>query len=569
MTLMSNIVSDIRKASSLPEKASIAADLFVTLFHLRGTRNMGKGERQLFVLALVHLHREFPSTVESLVTDIPFYGSFKDLLEIATHKDVDSRLEKTCLGVFARQLASDKLASETSKAVGSVPDISFAGKWAPREGKSYDKRKKVVDAMCELLHPSTDMTIHQKRKEYRRSIVELSAQLNVPEVLMSAQKWTEINFKQVPALCLNHHRKAFLNEDLETPVRANEEVTGNRFPTNAARVACRQHMIDALVKGNGINADQLFPHTIVNKLARRSSSSMDYLLCAEQWKAIKKSVLASMAEQMEKMDTEGVPSDRMSSMSLGNLVPLVDVSASMEGEPMDVAIAMGILVSEITAAPFRDRVLTFESTPRWWSLDGSITDKVQRLKCAPWGGSTNFTAALNLIYKVVREQRLSMDQVPDMIVFSDMQFDQADSGFRTHYQSIQQEFASLGMEISGKPYLPPRIIFWNLRGNSFAGIHAPVTATQDNVQLLSGFSPSMLKLVLAGEFAQAEEIVESVDADGNVVINRVQKQVTPYDTYRKAIDNDVFDRVRMKLGASKEGVLAHYSFGLFSVLDQA
>ena len=35
------------------------------------------------------------------------------------------------------------------------------------------------------------------------------------------------------------------------------------------------------------------------------------------------------------------------------------------------------------------------------------------------------------------------------------------------------------------------------------------------------------------------------------------------------IDNDVFDRVRMKLGASKEGVLAHYSFGLFSVLDQA
>ena len=87
-----------------------------------------------------------------------------------------------------------------------------------------------------------------------------------------------------------------------------------------------------------------------------------------------------------------------------------------------------------------------------------------------------------------------------------------------------------------------------------------MTAAQENVQLLSGFSPSMLKLVLAGEFAEEEEIVESEDADGNVVVTRVKKKVTPYDTYRKAIDCDVFDRVRVKLAASTEGVLAHYSF---------
>ena len=229
---------------------------------------------------------------------------------------------------------------------------------------------------------------------------------------------------------------------------------------------------------------------------------------------------------------------------------------------MHVAIAMGILVSEIAAAPFKDRVLTFESQPRWFPLcpDDSIVEKVEKLGRAPWGGSTNFTAALKLIYEVVQAQRLSMDQVPDMIVFSDMQFDMADRGFKTHYESIKQEFARLGMEISGEPYLPPRIIFWNLRGNSFSGVHAPVTAAQENVQLLSGFSPSMLKLVLAGEFAEEEEIVESEDADGNVIVTRVKKKVTPYDTYRKAIDCDVFDRVRVKLAASTEGVLAHYSF---------
>ena len=563
LDLMSKIMSDVRKAPSLPEKASIAADLITTLFHLRATRNMGKGERHLFVLALVHLHREFPSTVESLVTEIPFYGSFKDLLEIVVHEDVDGRLEKACLEAFAQQLVSDSRAIEASKADGSSPSISFAGKWAPREGKSYDKVKQVVDALCQLLYSSDDVPIYQKRKQYRRLIVALNARLNVPEVMMSAQKWAEINFKQMPALCLDRHRKAFLNEDLKNPVRASEEQTGNRFPDDAARVACRQNMIDVLVNSKGIHADQLFPHTIVEKLqGYRSRSSMDYLLCKAQWKSIRDSVLASMAEQMEKIGTDSVPSDRKSSLNLGNLVPLVDVSGSMSGQPMHVAIAMGILVSEIAAAPFKDRVLTFESQPRWFPLcpDDSIVEKVEKLGRAPWGGSTNFTAALKLIYEVVQAQRLSMDQVPDMIVFSDMQFDMADRGFKTHYESIKQEFARLGMEISGEPYLPPRIIFWNLRGNSFSGVHAPVTAAQENVQLLSGFSPSMLKLVLAGEFAEEEEIVESEDADGNVVVTRVKKKVTPYDTYRKAIDCDVFDRVRVKLAASTEGVLAHYSF---------
>lgn len=562
LELMSGIMSDVRKAPSLPEKASIAADLFATLFHLRATRGMGKGERHLFVLALVHLHREFPSTVESLVTEIPFYGSFKDLLEIVTHEDVDGRLEKACLEAFAQQLVSDSRAIEASKADGSVPSISFAGKWAPREGKSYDKVKKVVDSLCQLLYSSDDMSIFQKRKQYRQLTVSLNAKLNVPEVLMSAQKWAELNFKQMPALCLDRHRLAFLNEDLKNPVRACEEQTGNRFPDDAVRVACRQNMIDVLVKSKGIHADQLFPHTIVEKLQGGKRSSTDLLLCKAQWKSIRDSVLASMAEQMEKMGTDSVPSDRKSSINLGNLVPLVDVSGSMCGQPMNVAIAMGILVSEIAAEPFKDRVLTFESQPRWFPLcpDDSIVEKVQKLGRAPWGGSTNFTAALQLIYKVVEEQRLSMDQVPDMIVFSDMQFDQADHGFKTHYQSIKEEFARLGMEISGEPYLPPRIIFWNLRGNSYSGVHAPVTAAQENVQLLSGFSPSMLKLVLAGEFAEEEVIVETEDADGNIVVTREKKKVTPYDTYRKAIDCDVFDRVRVKLAASTEGVLAHYSF---------
>merc|ERR1711924_451630 len=81
------------------------------------------------------------------------------------------------------------------------------------------------------------------------------------------------------------------------------------------------------------------------------------------------------------------------------------------------------------------------------------------------------------------------------------------------------------------------------------------TAETENVQLLSGFSPSLLKLVLAGELNGEEEIVETVDESGNVVVKKQKRKITPYETYRKAIDDENFDRVRKRLKTSTEGVL--------------
>lgn len=90
---------------------------------------------------------------------------------------------------------------------------------------------------------------------------------------------------------------------------------------------------------------------------------------------------------------------------------------------------MGILVSEINGVTFRHRVLTFESKPRWVQLNDamSLEEKVRTTKNAPWVGSTNFYAAMQLIATVVETHRLAMEEVPDLIVFSDMQFD--DAGF--------------------------------------------------------------------------------------------------------------------------------------------
>ena len=498
------------------------SDLFVQIFHLRATRGMGKGEKKLFILSIVYLYTFFPKIVLELIDLIPFYGSFKDLLEIYVSKNTNLELKSKCLQIF-----SDQLKKDINQLKEKNPNISFAAKWAPREGHSYDKKgNKLTKTLAKLVFPNDK----QYLKKYRKVCTSLNKLLNVPEVYMSSKKWSEINFKNVPSVCLDKFNKAFLNELVKTNSSGNFP-DGNRYPDDDDRIKCRNNLIKSLVENN-INAKELFPHEVIRKFIGYSNgtSITDELLSKAQWKIIKDNLEKSMNEN--------------ENITLGNLVPLVDVSGSMNGEPMQVAIALGLLISELTNKHFQNRVITFESIPRWHILnkDDSIVKRVRSLMKAPWGGSTNIMKALNLIYNVVEESKLSMEQVPDMIVFTDMQFDEADqnSSFKTHYELIKDEFKKLGEKISGKPYDPPRIIFWNLRGNSYSGIHAPVKCDTEGVQLLSGFSPSLMKSLLNGD-----ELVEEEVKDEKVV--KVKKKVSPWDTYRKIMDNDVFDPIRERV----------------------
>ena len=273
-------------------------------------------------------------------------------------------------------------------------------------------------------------------------------------------------------------------------------------------------------------------------------------------------------------------------VDLGKLVPLVDVSGSMAGTPMEVAIALGILVSELTHPTFRDRVLTFESSPSWVDLSscGSIGDKVRTVQRAPWGGSTDFAAACERILDAAQRAKLTPGEIPDLIVFSDMQFDEAGgmfdhyggyggyggygrrsqpSSWETHFERLQRRFAEVGKAVCGEPYAAPRIIFWNLRGNT-AG--CPATADAPNTQLLSGFSPALLKLVMSGADIVSED-EEVVQPDGTVKV--VRSGPTPKQTVRKALDDSAFDAVRLKLSELSEGPLKDYTFSKAQAAEEA
>eukprot|EP00966_Prymnesium_polylepis_P007407 170347-Prymnesium_polylepis.1 len=202
---------------------------------------------------------------------------------------------------------------------------------------------------------------------------------------------------------------------------------------------------------------------------------------------------------------------------------------------MEVAIGLGLLVSELSAPAFRDRVLTFESRPSWVDLSGcaQIADKVKQLQRAPWGGSTDFEAACEKILQAAEHAKLKPDEIPDLIVFSDMQFDCARGGgfyggharsWETHHERLVRRFAEVGRKVCSEPYAAPRIIYWNLRGNT---VGFPVQADTPNTQMLSGFSPSLLKLVLSGKDLVGEE-KEVVLPDGTTKV--VREGPTPAET---------------------------------------
>ncbi|KAG8468151.1 hypothetical protein KFE25_007203 [Diacronema lutheri] len=552
---------------------ALLVDLFLLAFQTRATRGDGKGEKALFVELLLVLHGTYPLTVCRLVELVPAYGYWKDLLllleQLAAAGDGDEAikaLEARILAIFAAKLDEDDAKLRDAVAAGERPALSLAAKWAPREGRHFGAQAK---ALASILFPRAPDDAAARRL-YRRRVASLNRALETAEVLMSAHRYSELAFERVPALCLKRNRKAFLNERVKGKLTLALFETGDRFPDDADRVDARKKLRKIAGRPGGLqlHGAALQPHEIAReamKKGRSTLSAAEVEVLDAQWESLR----ASVREQLAKVAAERVAdcvgdgaddcvARAPNRIDLGKLVALVDVSGSMAGTPMEVAIALGILVSELSEPGFAHRVLTFEAKPRWVDLSShrGIVAKVRATRDAPWGGNTNFARACDRILDAAVEAKLTPDQIPDLIVFSDMQFDAAgglgSSTWETHFERLQRRFNEVGRKVCGQPYPAPRIIFWNLRANT---VGLPAQAGSPNVQLLSGFSPALLKLVLQGEELVAIED-EVAAEDGKARVLKVGP--TPYTTLRQALDAPAFDAVRVAIADVGEGALCDY-----------
>jgi len=558
-------------------KPEIVADLFILAFQTRNCRG-GKGEKDLFYKMIIELVRIYPQTVQALLHLIPHYGSFQDWFKItslATNNTTDTEVKLTMaptvniiMDLASEQLRKDmilldNISSSDNKKGLVTCGISLLAKWAPREKKQF---KTQVQLLANKLFPDSKAP----KKEYRQLLSRLNNAINTPEIAMSANKWDYIDFSsQVSSNCLMKNRKAFLNEKIDGPPPQEDELeSGNRHTTNASRIQCRKRLRDTMLnpKVKKLKGRQLFPHEIVQKIQQNpyqlSTLEKDMFGC--QWQDIISSVLAAAASK--ERSSHDIDSKIKRAVDLGQVVPIVDVSGSMQGIPMQVAIALGILVSEVASPAFANRCLTFHSEPSWVEFDPKTTlyDKVIKISAAPWGMNTDFEKATEKILEVAIKAKLKPDEIPDLIVFSDMQFDEASAQYscgqygysygqyssvdkwEPQHNRIVRRFKEEGMKACGKEWPAPHIIYWNLRGDT-SGF--PAQGDTPNVTMLSGYSPSLLKLLMAGEPLEEDE----VDDNGIIV-----KAKIPFTTVRKALDDEDYDKIRKILSDSDEGLLQFY-----------
>jgi len=183
------------------------------------------------------------------------------------------------------------------------------------------------------------------------------------------------------------------------------------------------------------------------------------------------------------------------------VLPMVDVSNSMGSlwystgnlQPIDVAVSRGLYCASKNTGAFKDLFLTFSGKPKMEHLKGTLSQKMKQMEKAHWDMNTNLHAAFDEILNIAVKGKVSQDDMPDMmLILSDMQFDSCTKYDDTAMQMIKRKYNEAG-------YTVPKIVFWNLSMYGKENGNTPVKFDKNGTALVSGFSPSVMKSVLAND----------------------------------------------------------------------
>ena len=330
----------------------------------------------------------------------------------------------------------------------------LCAKWMPRKGVVANKLRKLF---------------RTTPKQYRKMLVGLT---NVVESKMCAGDWESIEYSKLPSLAASRYQKSFNQNDNE---RYNEY---------------KKSLQDGTAK---VNAGAVYPYDIVKSM----SMGGDTIVSEKQWE--------SLPNWMEG--------------SVERILPVVDVSGSMGvevgGNPnlscMDVAVSLGMYISERNEGSFKDAFITFSNNPQLQYLTGTLSERLLQLRRADWGMSTDLEAVFNLILHQAKMNNVPEGNMPTKIlILSDMQFNQATRRDSFGAQSmIEAMYEEAG-------YTKPDIIYWNLNAK---GGNFPVEFDKNGTALVSGFSPSILKSLLGGKNMTPESIMmDTVNDDRYSVV---------------------------------------------------
>lgn len=440
---------------------------------LLNTRDIihGKGEKAL-TFAIVHkLSFIEPKLTKKIITSFVILenkhplGSWADIKNMWYNYDWSDEFKDFFVELINNQLKED---------LKSKGKISLVAKWIPRETNKHRNIFKVLakNYFSNYFTSANTHLSHEKAQRkafmnYKKLVTELSRKIDVTQIKQCDKQYSKINFNNVTSITMNKQKNAFLKS----------------IPGDEDRIMCSENFknfikqkIDSKnqIKGKRVSIYDLVKQAVnINKSKNINEDIVN--IVNSQWK-----------------DSENLIQGK-----LGNFIPMVDTSGSMEEDnctPLYNAIGLGIRVAEKSI--LGKRILSFNSQASWINLENTsnLTDMVKLILKEPWGMNTNFMDALEMILTMLVLKDIHPSEVPKLTlcIFSDMQIDCADKNSLTSsfWEIINKKYHDTGVDYFGIPYNTPNILFWNMRStNGF-----PVISKQKNVSMLSGFSPVLLNI---------------------------------------------------------------------------
>jgi hypothetical protein len=602
-SLFDNVLGEIEKLP-ISQQAEAYSHLCVCGFHLRDTRSIGKGEREMARWHWLLLSKTFPKTTLLLLESIPEYGYWKDLNQLIADLRTESlvtslSLDKSSIQTITQQIYKilgdqlqmdyDTLCDFEKNPTTTKPELSLLAKWFPKEGRSFDRRYKMTKRVAEYLFPELfQENLYWALKRLRKMVSKVNKAINTTETLMHEGQFSKINFNLVPGRCLNLKRRSFLNL-----IGGSKCKSSDPRSSDEDRVLCAQnledHMEKAILDGNvKIHGKRMFPHELVEKIQKMSNLS-EIKLMELQWKSI-------LQDYQSYIDTGEI--------DLDGVMTLVDISGSMysscgnsKTHPVMVAVALGILFSQLGKKPFGNRFMAFSETPTWTQFkeEWGLKERVNAaFNCNGHGFSTDYLACHDMILDMAERHQLQPEDLPKVfLTLSDMQFNAAmkstgtssykvigryikpislndinpqkgsslsyrstytsnsipiTTDHRPHHEILVQAYHDHGIKVCGKPYIIPRTVYWNLRGDTKGCV---VQADTPNTQLVSGFSPNMLIPVMKNDYQSTINEDEDEDKDE-------APKVTPGQTFKDTMNHVRYDPIRKILEHCGEGVFRNY-----------
>lgn len=447
------------------------------LFYMRDIRG-GQGCRRVFRVIFKWLAETEPKYVINNLGNILTFGRGDDML----------CLLDTWVNVEVANWVKEQLNRDIKTLATGGKDISMLAKWVPSENTSSPTTKAAARKLIRLMRVSP--------RKYRKAVTTLRRYLNIVEQKMSAKEWTEIKYDAVPSKASMIYSDAFYKHDTKGYTKYISDIAEGKAK---------------------VNAGALYPYDIVHKVMSNRVDFKDRLLYDAMWKAL--------PDYFAGKEETGIC--------------VVDTSGSMSGEPMEVAISLGMYCGDKCKGPFAGHFITFSDSPELVSIKGAdIVEKVNNMERANWNMNTNLEAVFDLLLETAKKHRTSQSEMPNKLyIISDMQFDQARGvGYWYNRQTVPF-MERMNRKYQAAGYEMPMIVYWNVRASKCGMFQT--TFEGSNCCMVSGYSSSLFKAVIEGTTYEEEAVVEK---DGTVSVS-LKAKLDPMDMMLNTLGNERYDVV--------------------------